>query len=177
MAINFKEKFKILYEKIKKIKYFYLYLAIGIGIILVGIYLTCIPKAKGDGLNKNIDKNLTEISSSAEYVEYLENKLESVIGALNGVNSVEVAITLEKGFEYVYQTETETRTSSGGTSITTTTVVYVDGQPVIVEEIFPTVKGVAVVAQGLNDVSVRLNIISLIQTMVDVDTSQIKVME
>ncbi|MBQ8444198.1 MAG: hypothetical protein IJX25_02470 [Clostridia bacterium] len=177
MIADFKDKFKILFEKIKKIKHFYIYLAVIIAIIFVGIYYLTLPKSEEDGQASTIDNNLTEFSSSAEYVEYLENKLENVISSLKGVGDVEVVITIEKGFEYVYQTEEETRTTSNGTSITTTTVVLVDGKPVLLEEIYPTIKGIVVVAKGSADVAVKMDILYLIQTVVDVGTSQINIME
>lgn len=177
MLIDFKEKFKKLFEKIKKIKHFYIYISIIIAIFFVGIYYLTLPKQSNTKIDTNIDNNLTEFSSSAEYVDYLENKLENVISCLKGVGDVEVAITLERGFEYVYQTEEETHTTSSGTSITTTTLVYIDDKPVIIEEIYPIVKGIVVVAEGSNDVSTKLNIINLIQTMIEVETNQINIIE
>ena len=130
MMDDFKSKFKILFDKIKKIKHFYIYLAIFLAILCLGVYFTMLLKDKENN-QKPIDNNLTEFSSSAEYIDYLENKFESVISSLKGVGNVDVVITLEKGFEYVYQTEDETRTTSNGTSITSSTVVLVNGQPII----------------------------------------------
>ena len=85
-------------------------------------------------------------------------------------------LTIEKGFEYVYLTEEETRTTSNGTQITSTNVVLIDGKPVIVQEVYPTVKGMLVLVKGANDVSTRLNIISAIQTVIDIDASKINIL-
>ncbi|MBE7073810.1 MAG: hypothetical protein E7379_01815 [Clostridiales bacterium] len=175
MKIDFKEKFKALFERIKKIKHLYIYLALSLALLSICVYFVALPSQKDSNKEETIDNNRTEFSTSAEYVVYLENKLESVINCLKGVENVEVAITLEKGFEYVYQTEDETRTTSNGTSITTTTLVYIDGKPVMLEEIYPVIKGIVVVVQGSEEVSVKLNIIQVIKTMIDVDSSQINI--
>lgn len=176
MMADFKEKFKTLFERIKKVKHIHIYLAIGLGVLIVACYLFSLPK-KTENNKTNIDNNRTEFSSSAEYAEYLENKLENVITSIKGVGQAEVVVSLEKGFEYIYQTEEETRSTSNGTSITTTSVVMINGQPVIKEEIYPIIKGIVVVADGCGDVATRMDVLNLIQTVVEVQSSQIKIME
>ena len=176
MIANLKEKLKALFEKIKKVKHFQIYLALGVALLAVcGYFLITSKSSKTEG-EISIDNNRTEFSSSAEYIDYLENKLENVITSLKGVGQAQVVVTLEKGFEYIYQTEEEVRSSSSGTSITTTNVVMVDGKPVIKEEIYPIIKGIVVIAEGSEDIAVRLNILSLIQTVIEVDNSQINIM-
>ena len=176
MINNFKEKFKILFDKIKKVKHIYIYVGIILGILLVGGYFISLPTGK-ESNSTTTDKNQTEFSSSAEYIGYLENKLENVIASLKGVGETEVIVTLEKGFEYIYQTEEETRTTTNGTSISSTSVVLVNGQPIIVEEIYPVVQGVVIVAQGAGEINTRMNILNLVQTIINLDTSQIKIIE
>ena len=61
--------------------------------------------------------------------------------------------------------------------MTTTKVVLVNGQPVLEEEIFPSIKGIVVVSQGAEDVGVRLNLLSALQTVVSVDSSKITILE
>lgn len=176
MINKIKEKGQALIIKLKTIKRLPLYIAVGIACLLVALYLGSISSKKE--ASSQVDDNIrTDFSSSAEYTAYLENKLENVITSLKGVGETEVVITLEKGFEYSYQTEEETRTSANGTSITTSNLVLVDGQPVIIEEIYPVIKGIVVIAEGSSDVAIRLDIINLIQTMIDINTSQIKIME
>ena len=177
MSINFKEKFKLLFEKIKKIKHIKLIGAIAIALVFVLIYLSNISETSTKIQTDEVDNNRTEFATSKEYTDYLENKLESVITSLKGVGETEVVITLEKGFEYIYQTEEETKTTSNGTSLTTSTVVLVDGKPIILEEIYPVIKGIVIIAQGSSNVSVKMDILSVVQTVIDIDTSQIKIME
>ena len=178
MTVDFKAKFKALYEKIKKVKHIEIYLSVGLALIIALIYFAYIVPKKETKTNvTNVDNVSTTFSNSSEYIEYLENKLENVITRVKGVGDTDVIITLEKGFEYVYVTEDEIRTTSNGVNITTSSVVMVDGKPIIQEEIYPVVKGIVVIATGVNDVSVKLNIISIIQTVIDVDNSKISIFE
>lgn len=178
MMDNIKEGLKNFLAKIKKIKHIEIYIAIGLAVLLAVIYFSFLPtKDKGDKTQSSqIDITSENISSSSEYTAYIENKLENVITSVKGVGDAKVIVTLEKGFEYIYATEEETKTSSNGTTITTVSIVMVDGQPIIKEEIYPVVKGIVVVASGVEDVAVRMNVLSLIQTIVDVDNSQINIM-
>ncbi len=177
MTVNFKEKFKCLYERIKKVKHIEIYLAVGLAVIVTIIYFAFVstPNSSSNNNSTNDDNVNLEISSSQEYVNYLENKLESVITNVKGVGEVNVIITLEKGFEYIYVTEDETRTTSNGTTITTSTIILVDGQPVLQEEIYPIIKGVVVVAEGASDINVKMNILTIVQTVIDIDNSKINI--
>ena len=176
MMDDFKSKFKALYEKIKKVKHIEIYLAIGLAILLAIIYFVSLQKDKSSDVTQN-DNLSTNFSSSQEYVEYLENKLENVLARVDGAGKVDVIITLDKGFEYIYVTEEETRTTSNGTVITTSSIVMVDGEPVLQEEIYPTISGIVVVAEGANDVNVKLNMISILQTIIEVNSSKINIIK
>lgn len=178
MKVNIKTKFKTLYEKLKKIKHIEIYLAVGLALLVCCIYFISIsPSKKTENNTKTqIDNISTDFETSGEYIDYLENKLESVITRVKGVGDVEVILTLEKGFEYIYATEDETKTTSSGTTVTSTSIVMVDGQPVIKEEIYPVVKGIVIIADGAEDINVKMNILSIIQTVIEVDNSKINIM-
>lgn len=177
MKVDFKEKLKGLYQRIKKVKHIEIYFAVGLALIVGAIYFISVsPNTKTKESKVQIDNISTKFESSGEYIDYLENKLESVITRVKGVDNVDVILTLEKGFEYIYATEEETKTTSNGTSVTSSSIVMVNGQPVIKEEIYPVVKGIVVIAYGTEDVSVKMNIISIIQTVIEVDNSRINIM-
>ena len=160
--------------KLKKSKNFYLYIAIGLAVLIAVIYFSSFLKTP-PAPSTNDDTLSVNLTTSEEYVAKLENKLENVISQIEGAGEAEVMITLEKGFEYVYLTEEETKLSASGNTTTSTTVVMVDGQPVLTEEIYPVVKGLVVVCAGAKSVSVKMNILSLLQTMVNVNSSNISI--
>ena len=171
------DKFKALYDRIKKVKHIHIYLAIGLALIIAIIYFSSVFNGQKESSSTKDDNINQEFSSSLEYVDYLENKLENVLTKVKGAGYVEVIVTLEKGFEYVYATEEEIKELASGGSVTTTKVVLVNGQPVLEEEIFPSIKGIVVVSQGAEDVGVRLNLLSALQTVVSVDSSKITILE
>ena len=176
---NLKEKITQIFNKLKLIKHIEIYLALIIALIICGVYFINAGSKKTtvQDISTKKDNNEINFSSSQEYVAYLENKLESVITNVKGVNGANVVITLEKGFEYIYVTNEETSTTTNGTRVTKTNVVMVDGQPVLQEEVYPIIKGIVIVAKGVNDVAVRMNVLSLVQTVVDVNNSQINILE
>lgn len=171
------EKLMLLWDRLKKIKHIGLYLALLLAVIVVGIYFTTLSSSKEENPSTNLDTNIQTFSSSSEYITWLENKLENVLGKVKGAGNVEIILTLDKGFEYVYVTEEEIKELASGGSVTTTKVVLVNGQPVLEEEIFPSIKGIVVVSQGAEDVGVRLNLLSALQTVVSVDSSKITILE
>lgn len=176
---NLKEKFSKFINKLRSIKHIEIYIAIIVALIVCGAYFLSIgnKNKSGDSISTKNDNNELNFSSSQEYVTYLENKLESVITNVKGVSGANVVITLEKGFEYVYVTEEETSITTNGNKLTKLSVVMVDGQPVVKEEIYPVIKGIVIVAKGVNDVAVKMNVLSLVQTVVDVDNSKINILE
>ena len=167
---------KTLWDRLKKIKHIEIYIAIVAALIIIAIYLSSLSFGGKDEQSDNNSQNSPLVfSTSAEYVDYLENKLEYVLSSIKGTGSASVMVTLESGFAYDYATEEETLKTSEG-SKTTTKLVLVDGQPVIVEEHFPVIKGIVVVAKGAEDIGVRMNILNLIQTVVNVDSASITIL-
>ncbi len=109
-------------------------------------------------------------------MEYLENKLINVLGSVKGAGQVNVVITLENGFEYVYATEEEVRKTADGSQIIIENVILVDGKPVLTKEVYPTIKGVVVTSSGADAVSVKMNLLLALQTVIEVDNSSITIL-
>lgn len=175
-----KEKLQAFINKMKGIKHIEIYLAVGLALIVALIYFSSLGASssnKKNGSSTNEDNLNLKFTSSQEYVCYLENKLENVITNVKGVGEADIIITLEKGFEYIYVTEEETNTTTNGSVITKVSVVMIDGQPVLKDEIYPLIKGIVVVADGVGDIDVKMNVLSLIQTVIDVDNSKINILE
>ena len=169
-------KVKEIWEKLKSIKHIHIYIAVLLGVIVCLIYFGSFGKKKSD---KSEEISTESYSSTVEYIDYLENKLGNVLSKISGVGQVDVIITLENGFSYEYATDTETETIvSGGTETTVTseTVILVSNEPVVVREIYPEIKGVVVVADGAKDVSVKLNIISAVETVLEVDRDNVTIL-
>lgn len=171
-------KLKTFWGKIKSIKHFEIWLAVCVGLVVCVIYFSFFGGGKSKSDNSQ-NESTQEYSSALEYTNFLENKLGNVLSKISGVGSVNVIITLESGFSYEYATDTETKSvASGGTetTITTETVILVSNKPVVMKEIYPTIKGVVVVAKGAENFSVKMNILSAVETVLEIDRTSITIL-
>lgn len=169
-------KLKSVLEKIKNMRNKHILIALVVGLVLCVFYFSFLTPTEND---TNTDNSTQQTTSAEEYVDMLENKLSNVLANISGVSSCNVIITLESGFNYVYATDTETKTTISGsneTSITTETVILVSNEPIVVKEIYPAIKGVVVVANGAEDFSVKMNILSAVETVLDVDRNNITIL-
>lgn len=167
-------KLKSLGEKIKSSRKAQL----GLAILVVMIVIVCYFAFLSPKSTKYDDSGGTTTSTSAadSYARSLEDQLESILSNVKGAGKVKVMVTLGSGYEYVYATEQTIKQSANGTTTTTTEVLLVDGQPVIAKEIFPSIQGVLVSASGAGDAIVKLNLVTAIQTVVDVPNSDITIL-
>lgn len=167
-------------QKLKNIKHIEFVILVIFVVVLAVIYMS-------SQKNESSTSNMAEASSLEEYGEYLEDKLENVIKNIDGAGNIEVMITFDGRITYEYATEKEEVTTSssvtGGTNSKTTTnekmiIVSQNGKetPLIVKEIYPPIAGVVVVSSGAGNVAVKLNIISAIETLLDVDNNKVQVL-
>lgn len=164
-------------------------------LVLVGIILAvlAIPVDK-----TNETENVQDISVQAEnmqngraaYEEELEERLETILTQMEGVGRVEVMITLESSAREVIEKDyaTQQEQSSDEVSLTGQTsvskeenTVYADTDvgnvPYVVQEIYPEVEGVLVVAEGGDDSYVNLAIVDAIQALFGIDVHKIKIVK
>lgn len=171
-------KIKELFGKVKSIKHFEIVVAIIVGLVVCAVYFSFFGTSQTKTDNAS-DDSTTNFASAVEYVDYLENKLENVLSKISGVKNVSVIITLESGFTYDYAKDSETKTTTSGgtaTTITTETVILVSNEPVVVKEIYPVVKGVVVVAEGAENFSIKMNILTAVETVLEVDQNSITIL-
>lgn len=169
-------KLKEVWQKFKSIRHYQVYLAIVLCGIACIAYFSFFKKSNADNSsNFSTETTLT----TDEYVEGLENKLCNVLSNISGVGQVDVVITLQSGFSYVYATDSETKTTTSGSTETVVTkenVLLVSNEPVVVKEIFPEIKGVVVVAKGAENIGVKLNILNAVETALEVDSKDITIL-
>lgn len=160
---------------------------IGIALILLSSLL---PKASG---NKASSSEQCATISSEEYVKQLEEKVQTLVEKISGVGSSNVMITLENGVENVYansekkSTDNTTDNSSSGTSKATDknnteqNVVVVDGkdgkQALVVTQKEPTVKGVVVVCDGGDNLTVVQDVIDAVTTALRITSNRVTVVK
>lgn len=172
-------KLKAFYDKCKQIKHFHIYLAVAIGLVICIFYFAVNFKKPSTQSEQNAITSTEDYTSAVEYVNDLENKLESVLAKISGVGSVSVLICLEGGFSYEYATDKETKTSIvGGQEITVTSekVLTVGDKPVVEKKIYPEIKGVVVVAKGSENFSVKMKILEAAETILQIESENITIL-
>ncbi len=170
------DRIKKLFQRIAKIKHIQIYIALVLGLVICVVCLGGMQNKKSDNTTEIATEDCT---TAEEYATLLENKLCNVLSKVSGAGKVSVVITLESGFSFDYATNTETKTITSGdneTTVTTETVILVSNQPVISKQNYPKIKGVVVVADGANDINVKLSIISAIETILQVDRQNITIL-
>ena len=125
-----------------------------------------------------------QYQTSLDYSKQLETKLESVLSQIKGAGNVKVMITLDGSPELVYAMDSNEKVSNntGGsttTSSSTPILVQTNGatSPLILTEVLPKVKGVIVVSSGANDISIKLDILNSVSTLLDISMDKINVLK
>ena len=118
--------------------------------------------------------------STSDYVSNIESKLKSILSNVNGAGNVEVMISVDGSSEIQFATD-ETITTNGQTTEKTINIVFVtkDGvnQPIITSEKLPKINGVVVVSSGAKNTKVKLQLMSAIQTLINIDCDKIQILE
>lgn len=109
------------------------------------------------------------------YTDMLEKKIESLCTSIAGVTEAKVLLTLDCGTESVYA---ENEQQSAGDSYRTDYLLVNDGEgegALLVMEIYPKIRGVAVVCTGGNEGTVRQTVIELLSAALGIPTNRVKV--
>lgn len=140
------------------------------------------------------NKGGTHDDSTQIYVNHLEQRLEEMLTAVEGVGKVKVMITLQATSERIIEKDQPTDRSittendgEGGSRnsndiINDETTVYItDGEgnqiPYVVKELEPVIEGVTVVAQGGGNPVINKNITDIIQALFGIQPHKIMVVK
>ncbi|MBQ8086671.1 MAG: hypothetical protein IJ232_11260 [Lachnospiraceae bacterium] len=126
--------------------------------------------------------------SNDEYISYLENKLEQMIGGMDGAGRVMVMITLKDGGEKIldknrpYESATDTSKEDGREEVSEkiksmqeTVLVEQDGNtgPIVVKESYPDREGVVVLCEGGDNKELALKIKEAVSALFSLDAHKI----
>ncbi|MBR2861773.1 MAG: hypothetical protein IKB86_08055 [Clostridia bacterium] len=131
------------------------------------------------------------ISNNTEQKISNEEKLEAVLSNIKGAGNVRVMITYESLGEVICANTTETQTntvtekSENGSVKESETVVENKApvtigsgngeNPLVILEKEPEIKGVIVVAQGADNINVRINLQKAVETVLQVSPNQVEI--
>ncbi len=133
-----------------------------------------------------------EEDSMVQYEKMYEEELEEKLSKIVGVDDVSVIVNLDSTVEEVVQVDkresrqvtTETDKNGGKRSITQDTedekTAYYRGEngekPVVIKKLKPEVRGVLVVARGVENLKVKAIVIEAVQRTLDVPMHRISVL-
>lgn len=148
---------------------------------VVALMLSEIPDANESAL---AEVSTTGVSVDCrEYEKELENRLVSIISAIDGAGETKVMVTLESGSEEVYLSNFDYGESVGSDGDNSferkDEYIIVDGssgqEGIIVRTAEPKVRGVAVVCRGAGSENVRLQIIEAVTALLDISSARVSV--
>lgn len=152
------------WKKLKSIKHIEIYVAVLLCVVALIIFF-----ADFGGAKKEDDPIAT-----ADWESQILAKVNAVVANIEGVGKLSIAITYDSGIVSEYLYEIKTVVNANGTT-ETKEVVTVRGEPVVLRELYPAIRGVVVVAEGAGSAEVRLRIVRALVTLLGIDGSQIEV--
>jgi stage III sporulation protein AG len=134
----------------------------------------------------------SSVNSVASFERETENRLENIIGNIDGVGRVKVLVTVESGVENIYEQDNKTTTdksqqNGGDGSVQTQdnndneqnplVVNNSDGgqQAIVKEQLQPQILGVVVVCDGGGNADVQESVVDTVSTALGLPTNQISV--
>ncbi|NLJ41889.1 MAG: stage III sporulation protein AG [Clostridiales bacterium] len=185
---------KELLARLKKMKNIEWIAIILVFAIILSIYTSTLKKSKdADQKDQSIENeqglHWVENAGSPESRE--EYKLKEILSSIKGARKVEVMITYYSGKEIITAmntvestTTTEEEDNSGGIrkinqkDVNAEPSIFSDSEgskPIILKEVGPEIKGVIVVAQGAEDIRVKLELMKAVQVALGVNPNQVEV--
>lgn len=172
---NGEGKGRKIFEKIRSVKHIEVIVAIICCVVLVLVYFG------GSELSSNKKNNVITTTSESDK---LLGDMEKILGSIKGVGKVNILINYSGGkrIEIASKVETVTKVDSDGTVYTITenrSPIIVSGngesKPIILKEESAAIEGVIIVAEGADNAGVKLQLISAVKTLLDINPDKIKV--
>lgn len=136
-------------------------------LIAVGLISALLFLLMSGGRGENDE--YAESTDIQEYENKLESRLESLISDIEGIGYAKVMVSMECGLEYVYAKNTETT----DTSLKEEYFKDSDKNALIVKEITPRVRGVAVICTGGDKALIQNKITELVSSLLGIKSTQI----
>lgn len=141
-----KIKFKWL-EKLKNVKHIELIIVLIFVVVLILIYTSSFSSSKSKKESTTKSSELTIV----DYIDNLETDLEETLSKIKGVENVKVMITLDYKDAIVEDNIINTST-------------------------FPNIKGVVIVAKGVENTNVKLNVLKAVEAVIEINSGCIEIL-
>lgn len=109
----------------------------------------------------------------------LEEKLEALLGRIEGAGQVSVLLTEKEGSQTLYQTDSQTDSDDSGSRRTDDTVLIEDENRtesgLVRQTLGPVYRGAVILCQGADDPSVKLAVVEAVRCVTGLGADQISV--
>jgi len=155
-----------------------------------GVILIILSFFSTGSSNKNTAANINTksglaVTDAESYITMQEKKLCEILKRINGVSEPFVMLALDSSSEYIYASKQSIKESSSKNGETTQRevqkdiILYEDEKksksPILVKEIQPKIKGVAVVYKSDGNADMQLKILNLVSTALNLPTNKVYV--
>ena len=143
-----------------------------VGAAILGVLLILLPRLLPSGETQGTERG--ESVDPVYYSEMLEEKIQRLILRLDGIDEAAVLLTLDGTGEYVYAQNTSV-SDQGRTGDYLVIRENGNDKTVLVSEIYPRIRGVAVVCTGGDTVQVQKKITELLSAALGISSGRITV--
>lgn len=139
-------------------------------VIVLAVIVLFLAFSTFKGENEQTAQTETEI-----YLYGLEKKLKSSIEKISGVKSVSVSVKLDGAIKTVIAENVKT-VEQNGIITTSSSPVIISGEPIVLGKIYPTISGVVIVCNCNNNLLVKMNVLDVVTTMLDVSCEKVRIL-
>ncbi|MBE6620619.1 MAG: hypothetical protein E7625_04575 [Ruminococcaceae bacterium] len=148
---------------------------------MLGVALILLGNVEWNG-SKGTDEEsaLVETDPMLAHTQRTEEKIADLCSQVRGVGRVQVIVTFEGDFTYVYATNREETQKEGVIEAQTTYITVGSGaseQPVLLTRTYPSVSGIGIVCEGGGDANVRSQLLSLLSATFGIGSNKIYIAE
>lgn len=150
---------------------------------VLGVVVAVLLFSDGGKEAQSTEQKTAAAVSAAKYTELLEERLEKLISKIEGAGNVKVMVTLESCYENVYAKSDSTKEKTAGESKEIQTdEEYItvkkgsNNEECLVVKVYePSIKGVAVVAEGADSPAVKKAITETVSAVLSLSSAKISV--
>ena len=139
-------------------------------IIIIGAIAGVLLLMIGGGENKESAPTESDQAALERYSEGVEKKIHEICSKVKGVSDVSVAVSFERGFEYVYAKNEEDGEIIVIGSGSGKSAVKVTEKP-------PTIAGIGIVCRGGGDPGVQRQLLNLLSAAFGISSNKIYITE
>lgn len=141
-------------------------------VVMVGIILMLLPVSSQ---TKETEENKSQIPQESFDLAAMEQRMEEVLGKIDGVGKLRLMLTLQSGTRLTLAEDTQRDQDRTQREIVTLNRGSGNQEIVITNRFYPVYQGAVVVCQGADSSAVRLAITETVQALTGLPSDRIRV--